>query len=82
MEREQRRAVRHRTLKGARIVFKDERAAIQCTVRNLSDIGACLIVASPVGIPDTFHLVFDSGEPDRQCRVVWRTADRIGVEFG
>jgi hypothetical protein len=73
---------RHRTLKGARIAFQGDGAAIQCVVRNLSDEGACLVVESPVGIPDKFHLIFDSDEPDRQCKVVWRSKNRIGVAFG
>jgi hypothetical protein len=78
---EKRHTLWHRTLKGGRIAFQGDRAAIQCIIRNLSDEGACLVVESPVGIPDTFHLVFDEGEPDRQCKVVWRTKDRLGVTF-
>ena len=44
--------VRHRVLKGARIAFKDRAATIDCVIRNLSVRGACLIVETPVGIPD------------------------------
>jgi hypothetical protein len=78
---EKRRSGRHKTLKGARIAFHDDHAAIQCIVRNLSDTGACLVVESLTGIPDTFHLIFDGQESDRQCRVIWRRSDRLGVEF-
>ena len=78
---ERRHFGRHRTYKGARIAFKDDRAAIQCVVRNLSDAGACLAVESPVGIPETFHLVFNTGEQGRSCRIVWRGKDRVGVAF-
>jgi hypothetical protein len=49
-------------------------------VRNLSDRGACLKVESPVGIPDTFDLVLDNA-PVRSCRVIWRKATELGVEF-
>jgi hypothetical protein len=48
------RQARCRVLKGAHITFKGHGAAIDCTVRNLSDRGACLKVESPIGIPDSF----------------------------
>ena len=40
----------------------------------------CLKVESPIGIPDTFDLVLDHA-PVRSCRVTWRKATQIGVEF-
>jgi hypothetical protein len=70
---------RHRTLKGARIVFNGGRSTIDCTVRNLSETGAKLEVASVVGVPPTFDLAL--GEELRPCRVVWRTLKQLGVEF-
>jgi hypothetical protein len=72
--------VRHPVLKGAQIVFKGREAVIDCVVRNLSDRGACLKVESPFGIPDSFDLVLDTA-PVRSCRVTWRKATQIGVEF-
>ena len=71
---------RRRALKRARITFKDRCATIDCTVLNLSDMGACLKVESPIGIPDTFDLVLDNA-PVRSCRVTWRKATQIGVAF-
>src|ERR1700730_6189299 len=69
-----------RALKRARITFKGRRATIDCTVVNLSDVGACLKVESPIGIPDSFDLVLDHA-PVRGCRVIWRNATQIGVAF-
>jgi hypothetical protein len=77
---ERRNLARHRALKRARIIFKGHRATIDCTVSNLSDLGACLTVASPIGIPDTFDLMIDHVSV-RDCRVTWRKATQIGVEF-
>jgi hypothetical protein len=37
-------------------------------------------VESPIGIPDTFDLMLDNA-PARRCRVTWRKATQIGVEF-
>jgi hypothetical protein len=75
---ERRKAVRHRTFKGASIEFGG--GAIDCTVRNLSEKGATLDVASSVGIPDKFNLHL-KGEHIHKCRLIWRKEARIGVEF-
>jgi hypothetical protein len=72
--------VRHRVLKGAQIVFKGHEAVIDCVVLNLSDRGACLKVESPIGIPEAFELVLDHAFVGN-CRVTWRKATQIGVEF-
>jgi hypothetical protein len=79
-KQERRNEARHRALKGARIVFKRHDALIDCTVSNLSDRGARLKVESPIGIPDSFDLVLEHA-PVRYCRVTWRKATQIGVEF-
>ena len=78
---ELRNAPRDKTYKAARIGFQGGRAVITCLVRNLSDTGACLGVDNPIDIPDSFNLVFDSGEPSRMCRVIWRKQKQIGIAF-
>jgi hypothetical protein len=60
-----------------RIAFKDHGATIDCTVRNLSNRGACLNVECSIGIPDSFDLVLDHASV-RDCRVTWRKARQIG----
>jgi len=77
---ERRNVARRRVLKVAHIVFKGHSATIDCTVRNLSDRGACLIVESSIGIPDSFDLLLDQASA-RDCLVTWRKATQIGVEF-
>ncbi|MGO4716065.1 PilZ domain-containing protein [Bradyrhizobium sp. 2TAF24] len=77
MEDDNRSAPRHKVLKAAMISFGG--GAISCTVRNLSDSGASLEVASPIGIPDSVVLELEGG--GRRCRVVWRKEKRIGVRF-
>jgi PilZ domain len=79
---EQRRTTgRARALKSAKIVFSGDSASIDCVVRNSSASGACLDVASPIGIPESFDLVYGADRARTPCRVVWRKANRIGVEF-
>ena len=76
---EHRIAPRKRVLKAGTIEFAG--GGIDCTVRNLSEVGAALSVESPVGIPSEFNLVVVSDQFARLCRVVWRKENRIGIRF-
>jgi hypothetical protein len=78
---EQRKHIRRRILKAGRIVFNGRFSVIDCIVRNLSDGGACLEVASSVGIPENFDLTIEADHPDRHCHVAWRSEHRLGVAF-
>lgn len=71
---------RQRILKAGSIVFK-RAGAIDCTVRNLSNGGACVEVASPIGIPDEFTLVIAKDNMRKPCHVAWRQGRRLGVQF-
>jgi len=77
---ERRDKARHRVLKAGTIEFGG--GAIDCTVRNFSDIGAALDVTSPVGIPEHFTLFIPVDGKHLSCTVVWRKEKRIGVKFG
>jgi hypothetical protein len=50
-------------------------------VRNLSHSGAGLSVASTVGIPERFDLLFEADQSVHACRMVWQRETRLGVEF-
>lgn len=80
MTEERRAVIRHRTLKGGRIVTNSGFSTLQCTVRNLSEAGARLRISSVVGIPDTFELLLDDGQKF-PCRSVWKTETEMGVTF-
>ena len=54
---------------------------IDCVIRNLSTGGACLRVASVMGIPDAFVLTFGPDNDRRQVRVTWRRVTELGVAF-
>lgn len=77
---ERRKITRHRTLKAGSIRL-NRSGGINCRVRNLSSAGACLEVASQIGIPDDFVLVIDVDHLTQSCHVIWRTATRMGVVF-
>ena len=72
---------RTRALKAAKIVFNHSSSVVDCTVRDLSAGGALLLVTSPLGIPDTFDLVFEADQSSRPARVMWRKESRLGVQF-
>jgi hypothetical protein len=80
VEVERRKVPRHRTLKAGLIAF-NRAATIECRVRNLSPVGACLDVAGQIGIPDEFTLVVAHEHLKKKCRVIWRNPARLGVEF-
>lgn len=75
-----RAAPRQRVLKSATIEFNG--GTIDCVVRNVSETGAALEVASPLGIPSEFNLLIPGNRLKHHCRVVWRKEKRIGVTFG
>jgi hypothetical protein len=69
---------RLRMLKSGKILLG--KAAVPCTVRNLSDGGACLQVQSTYGLPSAFDFTLDD-KPPRACKVVWLDATTLRVEF-
>lgn len=78
---ERRKHPRLRTLKAARILLNQHHSVLDCTVRNVSACGACLSVASTVGIPERFDVIFEADHSVRACRMVWHKERQVGVEF-
>lgn len=59
-----------------------EAAPLACQLHDVSDEGAQIGDLDPGAVPDEFSLRFTkTGSVRRQCRVVWRAAERIGVRF-
>ena len=77
---DRRHGYRHRTLKGGTVNF-DPGVTVDCVVRNISTLGACLEVESPASIPDDFTLILAKDQTKHPCHVTWRTGRRIGVRF-
>ena len=77
---EGRKFVRNLVLKtGAIVCGTGER--IVCAVLNLSDNGACLLVASTENVPDSFDVVLDPDGKTHSCRLAWKSMTKIGVSF-
>jgi PilZ domain len=78
---ERRTKPRQRILKAAKIIFNNRRSVFDCTARDLTAEGACLIVGGAAGLPNTFELQVPVDNLRRHCRVAWKRAGRIGVKF-
>ena len=76
---EQRSAPRDRVLKPGTIEF--DGGPVTCMVRNMSDAGAMLDVATATGIPQYFTLILRAEGRRMPCQVVWWKEKRIGVAF-
>ncbi len=63
----------------AEIIFAGERTPFGCTVRNLSANGACLEFASANEAPASVFLILNHRKYN--CRVIWRTDNKLGVAF-
>lgn len=77
---EKRLSARRNVIIPAQVVFEGGRRKVPCTIRNISETGAKLEVASVAGIPRTFDLVVDGIAP-QPCFVVWRSLKELGVQF-
>ena len=51
-----------------------------CTIRNISKVGACILVQTTLGIPAVFQLNIPDREP-QTCKVMWRDDTKLGVLF-
>jgi hypothetical protein len=77
--KERRAKPRQRVLKAGTIEF--DGSSVDCTIRNMSPIGAALDVASPAGIPHEITLNIVSRQQRQNCHIIWRKDKRIGVAF-
>jgi hypothetical protein len=77
---ERRRILRRKVNIAARI---DVDGTIRdCTVVDISELGANVAVEAADQLPDSFMLLLTpSGHPARRCRVAWRSGENVGVEF-
>jgi hypothetical protein len=51
-----------------------------CTIRDVSGEGACLSTPDATRVPLEFELTMSDGGI-KQCRVIWREGERLGITF-
>jgi len=78
---EKRACHRPRQFKGGSIIIDWENSTIDCIIRDMSDAGARLRIASQLGVPNLFDLVALSANNEFKCEVVWRRGFEVGVKF-
>jgi hypothetical protein len=78
---EARRAERARALLGARIITNNHNSTVECRIRNISTIGARIVVGDAVAVPEAFELEVPQKGRSYNARVVWRTANETGIAF-
>ena len=76
-----RKHVRISTDKAARIIFAPGPTQVMCIVRDISEGGAGLSVATTDGIPDNFTLAIKGETQLRACTVRWKESNKLGVSF-
>lgn len=55
---------------------------MECSIRNRSDDGACLVFPHRrTALPGDFTLALGPDGAGRICRLVWQSAYRVGVRF-
>ena len=77
---ERRKSRRKGTLTRGTINYGHDRRTMNCVVLNTSDGGAWLVPADLRKCPDRFLLTI-TDQPARDCVVVWRDVDSVGVKF-
>jgi hypothetical protein len=78
---ERRSNIRRRTFKGGKLIFNKGLSVLDCVIRDLSDHGARLELATTVGVPDSFELIIAPDRVKRFCKIAWRSEHHIGVSF-
>ena len=57
-------------------------AGLSCTIVDISDYGARLVIEGAHDLPDHFTIALTpSGFPQRACRLIWRSDSQVGVAF-
>ncbi len=66
----------------ARILIDSSSPLIACAIVDISESGARISLEAGQTLPETFTLLLTrNGRTRRQCRVVWRDGQTLGVEF-
>lgn len=73
--------MRRRTFKGGKLIFNKGLSVLDCIVRDLSDNGARLELATTTGVPESFELTIAPDRVTRVCKVAWRSQHHVGVVF-
>jgi hypothetical protein len=78
---ERRHATRKKSFLRGCVYFNKRRGAMDCLIRDLSEVGARIIFSSAVNVPDVVELYIPQKEETIRARVKWRHGDEVGLAF-
>lgn len=64
-----------------KIIFNGGSTHYNCTVRNISDGGAKILIDGFVALPEDFELFLPAMSQRRHVKLRWRQIDACGVSF-
>ena len=80
-QKERRAAVRGRVLLGGKLVYGQGDRSADCVIRDLTELGARIRLASDIRIPDEVWLIILRSGIAHRAVVVWRSWLGIGLKF-
>ena len=78
---EQRRSLREDVQFPAWVDVGDGSAPRACTVLDVSDDGARIMISAPARLPKEFYLVLSRNGTRRRCRMVWHSDQEAGLFY-
>lgn len=72
---------RSRAFLGAKIFFDHKPSTFDCLVKNFSDKGALIDIETIWDIPETFRLYIEKFDKSFECRIQWKTHNKLGVSY-
>lgn len=69
-----------KVLRSGQIVFQNGNCVMDCTVLEISEVGAALKPTNPLECPKFFTLKISHGDT-HNCEVCWQYSDKMGVRF-
>jgi hypothetical protein len=79
---ERRRVLRPRVLLSGKLVFKDPPLTVDCAIRDLTELGARVVLAPDIVAPRRGWLVNLRAGCAYETVVIWRAAGLLGLRFG
>ena len=78
---EKRDQTRQRTLRSGKIIYNNQSCVVDCQIRDMSESGCRVRVASTVSLPKHFEMQITGLKEKRLCEVKWRSPQELGLHF-
>ncbi len=78
---ERRNAARNKSFLRGCLYFNKRRSAVDCLIRDISDVGARVVFSDTVSVPDAVELYIPQKEQTLRAHVQWRHGEELGLAF-